>query len=127
MSLPALLKSPRLLRTLTGLSVTIKSNRFAELTEAMKAGVDKAVRETALAIEGQAKGFAPVDTGALRASILAEPVKQFVWKVAPHVEYAIYQEFGTSRMPAHPFMIPAMMAEKDSFAARVRDAIGAVR
>ena len=29
------------------------------------------------------------------------------WTVAPAMEYAVYQEYGTSRMPAQPFMRPA--------------------
>jgi len=40
--------------------------------------------------------------------------------VADGVEYGIYQELGTSKMPAHPFMTPAVEAMRDKFADAVR-------
>lgn len=70
------------------------------------------LRRTAYAIEGDAKVFAPVDTGNLRNSISTEIAGDgrfgaMTAEIGPTAEYGIYQEFGTSRMPAHPFMGPA--------------------
>lgn len=36
--------------------------------------------------------------------------------VADGVEYGLFQEMGTSRMPAHPFMRPAVEAVRPGFA-----------
>lgn len=44
--------------------------------------------------------MAPVDTGRLRASITHRREGKDAVAVGTNVEYAIYQEFGTSRMPA---------------------------
>jgi HK97 gp10 family phage protein len=67
------------------------------------------VRAGAFAIEGHAKDKAPVDTGALKNSIEAEERSgPLAWWVHDGVEYGIYQELGTSRMAAQPFLTPAV-------------------
>lgn len=88
------------------------------------------VRRVAFAVETQAKLKAPVDTGALRASIYtsigrnaqAPPLmgdatrvelptpEEDVAYVGPSVEYGVYQELGTSAMSAQPFLGPAVDA-----------------
>ena len=68
----------------------------------------KVLLETMFAVERHAKRFAPVKTGRLRSSIhvdLPTPATKIV--VADGVDYGVHQEFGTSSMPAHPFMRPA--------------------
>lgn len=88
----------------------------------------------ALLVEQDAKMNAPYDTGALSASIstttrtgdgggegaalaanpkamtvsLPKPAAPYYAVVGPCVEYGIYQEFGTSRMAAHPYLLPAV-------------------
>jgi len=61
-------------------------------------------------IAGVAAALTPKDTHALENSIpseseLEEPLK-FV--VQDGVEYGIYQEIGTYKMAAHPFLVPAV-------------------
>lgn len=80
------------------------------------------IKAIGFAVEGLAKIKSPVDTGALRNSIytrtqnttstananeLPEPPNGSVY-VGPSVEYAIYQELGTRKMEAQPFLIPAL-------------------
>lgn len=54
--------------------------------------------------------LAPVDTGALINSITSESkmTGDLTYTVSDGVDYGVYQEFGTSKMPAHPFMRPAI-------------------
>ena len=76
-----------------------------------------AVKKTAKDIEGTAKTLAPVDTGFLKSSITTSDLRS-VSRDSPSAEvvasanYAIYQELGTSRMAAQPFLGPA--ADKHS-------------
>jgi HK97 gp10 family phage protein len=82
---------------------------FAELLSKVKADVER----RSLRVEGAAKGLAPVDTGRLRSSITHEVEVQgaeVVGRIGTNVEYAIFQEFGTSRMPAHPYLRPGLAA-----------------
>lgn len=95
-------------------------------------------RAAAFEIEAGAKMRAPVDTSALQNSIYTvtkkedgyaeaivaaksknktakfsrhpKPTGDTIANVGPAVEYAEYQEFGTSKMAAHPFLFPAVEA-----------------
>ena len=76
----------------------------------------KAVTKTAADMERAAKQAAPVDTGALRASIGSTIAgDRLSAEIGPTVAYAPYQEWGTSRMAAHPFMGPAVDAVEPGF------------
>lgn len=69
---------------------------------------EKALAAAAFQVQAVAQTLAPVDTGALKNSIGTERKSRFTYWVADGVEYGIYQEFGTSRMAAQPFMVPAV-------------------
>ncbi len=85
----------------------------SQLTEASVVVAERtsaAVRKTAMDIEATAKQLAPVDTGFLRSSISTTVRGRGVSTTAvvgPTAEYGIYQELGTSRMAAHPYLAPA--------------------
>ena len=57
-----------------------------------------------------------VDDTKLRALIAATKGKKPVRIVADGVEYGLYQEMGTERMGAHPFMVPAVEQVRPGFA-----------
>lgn len=99
------------------ISVSVTSNRLgaiaAKLPGATRALVTKAVFD----VEGQAKARAAVDTGAMRNSIQGQMTGNTSGEVGVGVEYAVYQEYGTAKMPAHPFMTPAAEAVRPGFEA----------
>lgn len=62
-------------------------------------------------VQRSAKHNAPVDTGYLKRSIYRDTTKrgsEVVGRVYAVAEYAIYQEFGTVKMRANPFLFPAL-------------------
>ena len=66
------------------------------------------VRKTAFDMEAQAKKLSPFDTGTLRNSISTTiGLGGLTAEVGPTVNYGIYLEYGTRRMPAQPYMSPA--------------------
>lgn len=75
------------------------------------------VRAGAEAVQGYASSMAPVDTGALRNSLHTERKEDLVYWVADGVEYGIYQELGTYKMRAHPFMVPAVEKAQKAYTA----------
>lgn len=68
-----------------------------------------------LQVESRAKRLCPVDTGRLRASItsaLEQDGDTIKAVVGTDVEYASFVEFGTVRMSARPFLLPALASLK---------------
>lgn len=124
-------------------SVTVDTSGLKRIAGELDPRAQKIIAKTALDVEDRAKRGAPVDTGALRASIYSAGaglrskylVSQIIARglnpdaafhakedggdltaiVGASVEYAIYQEFGTKAMKAHPFMIPALEAMRKPF------------
>jgi HK97 gp10 family phage protein len=118
-------------------------SRFVDDT--ISPAVKKSVQAACDVIAESARGFCPVDTGALRASIQVD-VQQIAFQsitgtVAPTADYASYVEFGTGRlgdpivphtdkpgMIAQPYMRPAFDENKsaieDLFREQVKTAIG---
>jgi HK97 gp10 family phage protein len=89
---------------------------------------DKVLQSVAFQVEAEAKKRAPRDpqrppmdmtvptTGALRNGIHTEKKKPGLYWVADSVIYGIFQELGTSRMPARPFMVPAVEKARQQLA-----------
>lgn len=80
------------------------------------AAVQQAVVESAETMASSAQAIAPIDTGTLRASIHVTDVQTGAREVSAKVstggeasEYAVYQELGTSKMAAQPYMGPALI------------------
>jgi hypothetical protein len=109
-----------------GVVVTISSNLFPALLAKSRAQASAVVRSSALSIEGLAKTFAPVDTGALRASIETEMASgSLEANVHDGVFYGVFQEYGFhSRagrwVPPQPFMTPAAELERPRFERAMR-------
>ena len=106
--------------------VVINGNAFLGIEK----GNDRGLRESSIFVTAQAKRLAPVDNGQLRNSIMyktgerekggfndsggktAEIELQSVPKkgqafVGSNLDYSVYQEFGTRKMPPQPFLRPA--------------------
>lgn len=103
--------------------IEIRSNRLPALSPALRRRVGEIVQASAFSCEGLAKAHAAVDTGTLRNSIQAEPESETAWIVAPHTDYAIHQEYGTHKMPAHPFMTPAAETVRPLFLGQMQRAV----
>ena len=88
-------------------SVTVSRTGIGLGTVARRIQMERIMRPAALLHERLSKQYSPIDTGRLRASIHTEQLGPIVFKVFTNVYYAIYQEYGTKKMKAHPFFRPA--------------------
>lgn len=83
-----------------------------DITEPIKDGLE----EVTFKMVGQAKQLARVRTGAMRNSIINEVEKvsdtKVVGQFGTNIEYAIFNELGTSKMTAQPFINPGFEAYK---------------
>lgn len=83
----------------------------------------KGIAEGCKIVEGEAKAEAPVDTGALRRSIHGK-AEGLTGIVGTNCEYAIYQEFGTYKMSAHAFLVPALKNKQSDVIAAIKARFG---
>lgn len=95
----------------------------AALVPMIQQAVAGIVQTAAQNIVAGAMERARVDTGTMRNSIHAEQQSDTEWWVVCPVHYAIYNEMGTVRMAAQPFMGPAVQAEASPFFAALRRAV----
>ena len=89
-------------------SVKLDTTVLDNIMRDLDINTDEAVQSVAYDVEGDAKIKAPVDTGALKNSIHTEKQKSKLYWVADGVNYGVYQELGTYKMAAQPFMGPAV-------------------
>lgn len=124
-------------------TVTLDTRVLDAIVRNLGGNVADAVAKAAFAIEARAKVRAPVDTGALRASIytslagggrssdamadarsrnpdvettpLPVPRDKHTAYVGPSVEYATALEFGSAGRAAQPYLIPAVRETEAEF------------
>ena len=80
----------------------------------------KAVEQTTQVAISDAEANVAVDTGMLKQSIVhgsdvVYNTDSVTGIVGTSAYYAIYQEMGTVKMAAHPFLMPALNANKSTF------------
>lgn len=97
--------------------VTIDTTVLDKMTAAMKPKAREIVNKYGVAIADDAAKRAPLDTGALRNSILAasEMIADMTYRIQDAVNYGIFQELGTGKMAAQPFIVPAVEAWREKF------------
>lgn len=111
------------------IKIRVNTNRFPAAAAGAQAALAAAVFETATAIEQDVKGgphAAPYRTGNLRRSYHQTrpgPLTAEVGSDPGVANYAVYVEYGTSKMGARPHLRPAVIAATPGFAARVRTAL----
>lgn len=96
-------------------SVKVTSH-VKEVIEAKNDAIARALEAIGIQAEGDVAELAPVDTGRLRDSITHEvdESEEAVY-IGTNVEYAAYQEYGTSRMKAHPYLKPGIMNNLETY------------
>lgn len=100
------------------------------LEELIKQGVKNGAREAGNLVENEAKQNL-LDNGSYRTGNLYNSIKTKVEdnedeveaKVGTDVDYGTYLELGTSRMPAKPYLYPALKDNVDKVVNKVADAI----
>lgn len=89
-------------------SVKLDTKVLDRMRKDLDMNTDQVLAGIAHAVEGEAKMKAPYLTGALKNSIITVKKRLGLYWVQDGVEYGVYQELGTSRMAAHPFLVPAI-------------------
>ena len=101
------------------ISVSVDTTRLQNILNGLKQNRDEAIRSTALYTLGEARKKAPRKTGWLRENSGIKQWDNFV-NVEFYAEYAPYQELGTSKMAAHPFLTPAVEKATDKLIKNIK-------
>jgi hypothetical protein len=106
-------------------NVMVKENMSELLAEFMKKpeSLSPVVKKHALNIQANAAKDAPVDTGALKNSILAEPIDENNYQIHDGVEYGVFNELGSKGRAAKHFLGGAAEREAEPFFKDVRKAL----
>ncbi len=91
-------------------------NFTSELTEKLSRGVAQGGKF----VEGDARSLAPVDTGHLRRSIHAH-TEGLRCEVGAGAHYAVYVCLGTYKMRAQPFLVPALVNNKENILQKIKE------
>lgn len=75
------------------------------------------------AVAEEARAMCPVDTGNLRGSIAVSAGDDGA-QISADADYAAYVEFGTWKMAAQPFLVPALINSAGKIAAAAARVIG---
>ena len=89
------------------IEVRVENDNTAEIKAKVQAGITRALESSGLLVVGFASAMAPYDTGNLSGSINHRVSDKEV-TVGTNVYYGKFQELGTYKMAAHPFLRPAI-------------------
>ncbi len=98
-------------------NVIVDTTKLDKIISEMPSGSTEILLKYGMAIAGEAAINAPVDTSALRNSILSESylMDDTTFRIQDGVGYGVFQELGTSKMAAQPFLTPALEVWRDRF------------
>ena len=101
-------------------SIKIDDKRLKRYIKEKPDEIKDVIKVAAFNIEKDGKRRVVVDTGATKSSIAVTFEDDgFSAEIGPTTEYAPHIEFGTSKMAARPFMIPALESERKPFLAAI--------
>ena len=96
-------------------SVKNTVRRLKMLVPAMAGVGAEAVYAASVRCADIARAIVPVDTGALKGSIAVKPGGEYAASVTASMPYAAMVEYGTSKMPPQPYMLPAAHQAAEGF------------
>jgi len=106
-------------------SVSLDMSKLNEILGSLKQNRDQATKACAFYVLGEARKRAPVRSGFLRdnSAVNSEYAGDGYHNVEFYAEYAPYQELGTSKMQAHPFLTPAAEKGRERLVQLIREGL----
>ena len=104
--------------------INIRYGILDDIINRLPSLVSDIVSKTAHDCQEMAQDFAPVDTGFLKGSIATKVESPTMALVIASAEYASYVEYGTYKMAAQPFLMPAAEITGVGFRAALEGIVG---
>lgn len=103
------------------MNISISGDALGRLAN-ISSDLSGAMAQAAELVEASAKGACPVDTGALQASITSSSSSSSA-SVSAGAAYAAFVEFGTCKMAAQPYLVPALLNNTDAIIGVIKGAV----
>lgn len=97
-------------------------NMIRERARQIQKNLHTAVSKSGLMVKSDARAACPVKSGDLRGSIRARTAG-LTSTVAAGMHYAGYVEFGTYKMAAKPYLVPALINNTEKIVGLMQDAV----
>lgn len=91
-------------------SVHTRKNDIRELSARAQKKTKEIVFADAKASQEDARSRARVDTGEMREGLTAQMLGPYEYELSGKAEHTVYNEYGTSKMPAQPMITPSVEA-----------------
>lgn len=106
-------------------SVSLDISKLNEIIGSLKGNRDQVTKACAFYVLGEARQNAPYVTGFLRdnSAVNSGYAGDGYQNVEFYAEYAPYQELGTSKMQAHPFLTPAAEKGRERLVQLIKEGI----
>jgi HK97 gp10 family phage protein len=101
--------------------MTFETGRLDRIIAHLSERTERMIAEEAQdVVRGAMANTTRVDTGTMRRGWHAQRVGRFAWRVGTNVFYAVFHEFGTTRLSAAPMLGPAVEAVRRARVGRAR-------
>lgn len=108
-----------------GVTLKLEFSHFGKIGDELMGAVAKALDTTADAIVQEAEiNTVRVDTGAMKNGWLIETTGPLERTIYNAMDYAKFNEFGTSRMSASPMLTPAVEHNRGAFVEAMKEVFG---
>ena len=104
------------------IEVKISNDNTEAIKAKVQAGITRGLEAAGLLVVGFASAAAPYDTGNLSGSINHRVSDKEV-SIGTNVYYGKYQELGTYKMKANPYLRPAIQDNKDAIKSVIAQAL----
>lgn len=97
-----------------------------KILQQLRGAIEKAIEETAVAVQEGARELVPVDTGNLQQSIQIEKIGEFEVRVSANTEYALNVHEGHATknggfVQGTPYLLKPLQDEEKNLAQRVKN------
>ncbi len=99
------------------IAATLVYSNFGKIADDLRDKAEAVLDKTSMDIAAEAKQNTPprVDTGNMMNGWLVDPSGDLERIIYNSQDYAIFNELGTSKMPAHPMLTPAVEHNRAPF------------
>ena len=97
-------------------------NGLSDIANNIENNLPDIIGQVAQTVCESAKSLCPVDTGRLQSSINVQPGGNTA-VISADTEYAVFVEFGTSKMAAQPYLVPALLSNTQAILSAIAEAI----